>query len=139
MVAFHSRIRSDRFGRVKDSYWHDYGAAGLLTETRHFYYTSAWQVLEERVDSSASPTRQFVWGLRYIDDCVLRDRDTSGSGTVGERLYALQDGNWNVTSVTDENDDVQERYAYTAYGEPLFLTPAFVEQSRSSFGWEVPL
>ncbi len=112
-------------------------SSGLLTETRHFYYTSAWQVLEERVDSSASPNRQFVWGLRYIDDCVLRDRDTSGSGTLDERLYALQDGNWNVTSVTDENGDVQERYAYTAYGEPLFLTPSFVEQSGSSFGWEV--
>ncbi len=187
MVTFHSKSRSDRFGRVKDSYWYDYGAAkdvdrikygydrasnriwrentvaaaanrtaeenqydgrnfrvvrkdysaGVLTETRHFYYTSAWQVLEERVDSSTSPNRQFVWGLRYIDDCVLRDRDTSGSGTLDERLYALQDGNWNVTSVTDEDGDVQERYAYTAYGEPLFLTPGFVEQSGSSFGWEV--
>ncbi|HHK42763.1 MAG TPA: hypothetical protein ENJ50_10130, partial [Planctomycetaceae bacterium] len=61
MVAFDPRIRSDRFGRVKDSYWYDYGAASLLTEIRHFYYTSAWQVLEERVDSSASPNRQFVW------------------------------------------------------------------------------
>ena len=45
-----------------------------------------------------------------------------------ERLSSLQDGNWNVASVTDENGDVQERYAYTAYGEPLFHTPGFVEQ-----------
>ena len=65
-------------------------------------------------------------------------KDYSG-GTLDERLYALQDGNWNVTSVTDGNGDVQERYAFTAYGEPLFLTPGFGEQSRSSFGWEVLL
>ena len=112
-------------------------SGGMLTETRHFYYTSAWQVLEERVDSSTSPNRQFVWGLRYIDDCILRDRDTSGDGVLDERLYALQDGNWNVTAVCDESGDVQERYAYTAYGEPVFLSAGFVEQSGSSFGWEV--
>ncbi len=112
-------------------------ASGVLTEARHFYYTSAWQVLEERVDSSSNPNRQFVWGLRYIDDLILRDRDTTGGGTLDERLYALQDGNWNVTSICDENGDVQERYAYTAYGEPLFLSAGFVEQSGSSFGWEV--
>ncbi len=112
-------------------------SGGVLTETRHFYYTSAWQVLEERGDSSTSPNRQFVWALRYIDDLVLRERDTSGDGVLDERLYALQDGNWNVTAVCDANGDVQERYAYTAYGEPLFLSPGFVEQSGSSFGWEV--
>ncbi len=85
--------------------------------------------MEERVDSSSNPDRQFVWGLRYIDDmCIARPRH--------ERLYALQDGNWNVTAVCDENGDVQEWYAYSAYGEPLFLSPGFVEQSGSSFGWE---
>ncbi len=84
-------------------------SGGVLTETRHFYYTSSWQVLEERVDSSTNPNRQFVWGLRYIDDLVLRDRDTSGDGVLDERLYTLRDGNWNVTSVTDASGDVQER------------------------------
>ena len=140
VVAFDSRIRSDRFGRVNDSYWYEYGAAkdvdrieyghdrtsnrictnntvatsanntvqenqydgcnfrvvrkdysaGMLTDTRHFYYTSAWQMLEERVDSSASPNRQFAWGLRYIDDYVLRDCDTSGSGTLDARPSGVE-------------------------------------------------
>ncbi len=134
VVAFHSRIRPDRFGRVKDSCWYDCGAAGLLTETRHFYYTSAWQVLEERVDSSASPTRQFVWGLRYIDDCVLRDRDTSGSGMLDERLYALQDGNWNVTSVTNEwTGDREEWFLLhtgTPYVQPLLLKQYMFDPPR---------
>ena len=47
---------------------------GTIDKTRHVYFTepSTWQVLEERVDSSTDPTQQFVWGKRYIDDCVLR-------------------------------------------------------------------
>ena len=51
----------------------------------------AQQVLEERVDGSPSAESQFVWGIRYVDDCVLRDRDTTGSGVFNERLYAMQD------------------------------------------------
>ena len=75
-------------------------SGGSLDETRHYFYTepSKWQVIEERVDSETDPNRQFVWGIRYIDDCVLRDRDTTGNGTLDERLYAMQDANWNVTA-----------------------------------------
>ena len=65
-------------------------SAGMLTDTRHFYYTSAWQVLEERADSSANPNLQFAWGLRYIDDYVLRDCDTSGSGTLDARPSGVE-------------------------------------------------
>ena len=62
---------------VKKSY-----SGGVLSETRHFFYTepSRWQVVEERVDSETDPDRQFVWGQRYIDDLVLRDRDTDADG-----------------------------------------------------------
>ena len=58
----------------KDSY-----TDGTLTEARHFYYTPGWQVVEERVGTSTSANRQFVWGLRYIDDLVFRDRDMHDS------------------------------------------------------------
>ena len=71
-------------------------SSGTLTETRHVYYTSAWQVLEERLD-------------------------------------ALQAGNWNVTALCDENGDVQERYAYTAYGEPPFLLPGVCQAVGEQF------
>ena len=53
------------------------GAGGELDETRHFYYSDQWQVIEERVDSSTDPERQFAWGIRYVDDLVLRDRDAA--------------------------------------------------------------
>ena len=46
---------------------------GVLSETRHLYYTepSTWQVIEERTGTSpdsANAERQFVSGLRYIDE-----------------------------------------------------------------------
>ena len=41
-------------------------------------------MIEERVGVS-NPERQFVWGLRYVDDIVERDRDTNGNGTLDER------------------------------------------------------
>ncbi|MBL7041600.1 MAG: RHS repeat-associated core domain-containing protein [Pirellulaceae bacterium] len=85
---------------------------------RHFYYSAQWQALEERLDSSTNPDRQYVWGPLYIDHLILRDRDTSDppNGTLDERLYALQDANWNVTCLADTAGDAVERYLYEPYG-----------------------
>ena len=110
-------------------------SAGILNETRHLYYSKDWQVLEERVDSSTAAQSQQVWGLRYIDDCVLRDRDTTNNGTLDERLYALQDANWNVDALVNTSGTVQERFAYSAYGAPEFLNAGFVPQISSASYW----
>ena len=111
---------------------------GVLSETRHFFYTdpARWQVLEERTATSTTAERQFIWGLRYIDDLVLRDRDTTGGGTLNERVYGLQDPNWNMLAVVDSSGTVQERYSYDAYGTVAFLTPAFAMRTASFFAWE---
>ena len=129
-------------------------ASGLLDEVRHAYYTEDWQLLEERLATPAAnpqsliPAAQFVWGVRYTDDLVLRDRDadeSSSTGSLGqagsgleERLYAMQDANWNVVAIADTSGAVQERYVYSAYGTPKFLTAAFVPRSpnASGFAWE---
>lgn len=108
---------------------------GDLSETRHFFYTPDWRCIEERVGSSIDAERQFVWGLRYIDDLVLRDRDTDTNGTLDERLYGCQDGNWNVVAVVDGAGDVDERYSYSAYGVPIFLTAAFGSRVSSTYDW----
>jgi RHS repeat-associated protein len=115
--------------------------SGELAETRHFYYTSRWQTIEERLESSgvisANRDRQFVWGLRYIDDLALRDRDTDSNASLDERLYALQDSNWNVTALAGTSGDVQERYAYSAYGTPNVLTSTFTTRASTSYDVEV--
>ena len=109
---------------------------GVLSETRHLYYSASWQILEERVGASANANRQFVWGVHYVDDLILRDRDTTGGGTLNERFYAMQDPNWNVTGLVDTTGSVQERYSLSAYGMPNFLTPTFAPRAGSSFDWD---
>ena len=111
-------------------------SAGALTETRHFYYDSDWRCLEERLNGATTADRQYVWGLRYIDDLVLRDRDTTGDGTLDERLYALQDANWNVVALTDTAGNVQERYAYDAYGTPSVLNADFTIKANTPYDWQ---
>ncbi|MBX3322569.1 MAG: hypothetical protein KF757_06220 [Phycisphaeraceae bacterium] len=69
---------------------YDSGAtqATAVDDERIYYYSAAWQVLEEHVDedfgTSAGTDRivQQVWGVRYIDDAVLRrlDRNADGDG-----------------------------------------------------------
>jgi RHS repeat-associated protein len=109
---------------------------GTLTDARHYYYTPGWQVVEERVGTSTSANRQFVWGLRYIDDLVLRDRDTDGNGTLDERRYCLQDGNWNTIALTSTSGIVTERFSYDVYGVPTFLTSTGTLEAASPTGWE---
>ena len=105
---------------------------GVLNHTKHLYYNANWQLLEERRDSNTSPTKQQIWGNRYIDDLVLRDHDTDDNGTLNERLYALQDANWNVTSYVNESGTAQERYIYNAYGSVTLLDANFGVISSST-------
>jgi RHS repeat-associated protein len=116
-----------------------YSPPGTLTESRFFVYTDQWQVLEEYVvaTSLSVPVVQWVWGIRYIDDCVLRDSDNSG--TLNLRLYALQDANWNVVALYDSTTSaVVERYAYTLYGVVQFLNASFAPLAGnvSAYSWE---
>ena len=80
--------------------------------TRHFYYTSNWQNIEERSGTSTSPENQYVWGIRYIDELICRDDATP------TRNYACQDANFNVTCVTNSSGTVQVCFAYDPYGWP---------------------
>jgi RHS repeat-associated protein len=120
-------------------------ADGTLSEVRHSYYNSNWQELEQRAVTtlttapwSQSPVSQYIWGLRYIDDLVLRDRDTSTTpdGMLEERLYALQDGNWNVVTLVDTTGEVAERYTYSAYGAATAITPEHSLLGDSRYDWE---
>ena len=116
--------------------------SGTLSERRHFFYNSQWQVLEERIEQSPIPnpqslipSSQYVWGLRYIDDLVLRDCATFIYGNLTERLYALQYPNWNVVAIADPTGAIRERYQYMAYGVRGVLTPAFASISATNFDW----
>jgi len=108
---------------------------GELAEIGHLYYNRRWQCLEERVNSSAGPNLHFVWGLRYVDDLILRNRDTEPNGTLDERLYAIQDANWNVNAVADALAHAQERTCYCAYGTPQVTLGSFASQRDATLDW----
>ena len=106
------------------------------SDTRHFYYTNQWQIIEERLNTSTTAERQFVWGIRDTDDLVLRDRDTDNDGAVDdERLYAIQDY-FQPTAVMDVSGAVQERYGYEAFGTARVMTPSYGSRTTSSYDWE---
>ena len=103
--------------------------------TRRYYYSDRWQILEERVDSETTAERQFVWGQRYLDDLVLRDRDVDDDGSLDERLYVLSDY-FNPTAIADEDGVVLERYGYDAFGLSRVMDADFEPRSASDFDWE---
>jgi len=104
-------------------------------KTRHYYYSDQWQIMEERLDSETTAERQFVWGQRYMDDLVLRDRDTDSNGSLNERLYVLHDY-FNPTAVVAPNGTVLERYGYDAFGLSRVMTAAFNPRASSNYDWE---
>lgn len=111
---------------------------------RDLFYSANWQVLEERVRSAgvipATADTRYVWSPMYVDAMVLRDRDADGNSGTGlggleERVYALQDGNWNTTALIAAAGvpgkvagDVIQRFTYSAYGVVTMLTTAWEKQ-----------
>ena len=108
----------------------------------HYFYNSAWQVLETRDTTTESdqpenlqPDWQYVWSPRYIDAPVLRDRNTDADGLCDdERIYYLGDANFNVTALVDTGGDAIERYLYDAYGRVTVYDDSWVNvRGESSF------
>ena len=60
---------------------------------------------------------------------IARDRDTDNNGTLEQRLYVMQDANWNITAITNSTGAVVERFQYDAYGKRTVLSATFVAAS----------
>jgi RHS repeat-associated protein len=90
--------------------------------------------LEARVGGQTKA--QYVWSPVYVDTLVLRDCDTNGDGALDERLYVVQDANYNVTALLDNSGNVVERYVYDPFGAATVLDANWVERSSGSqFAW----
>lgn len=100
---------------------------GTSGEQRVMYYSASWQVLQEDVDAAyvSSPgldkISQEVWGLRYIDDPVLR-RSYDPDSEIEEQdtlHYHLTDVQFSSVAMigTGANPVLFERVRYKPYGE----------------------
>jgi len=90
------------------------------------YFSAQWQVVEE--DVANSMTNQYVWSPVYVNAMIERDTPT-------QRLYVLQDANWNVTALVNASGSVLERYVFDPYGAVTYLTASWGSQSGSNYGW----
>ncbi|MDZ7617293.1 MAG: RHS repeat-associated core domain-containing protein [Patescibacteria group bacterium] len=83
------------------------------------YSPHAVQVLAEYPADAlaASPVRKFVYA-EYIDEPVMM---LSTNGATTTPYYYHQNSLYSVAALTDVSGTVVERYAYSAYGKPMFL------------------
>ena len=119
-------------------------ATGINTD---LYYSNRGQVLNEiGVDASGTATdglqktEHYIWTPFYVDQLVARDETTvagdySDSATgprsstssdpvsfsLAVRLYAEQDADYNITSLTNSSGAIVERYLYDPYGNVTVL------------------
>lgn len=105
------------------------------TTTTDRVFSSGWQLLEENVESSTS-TRN-IWSPTYVDALVLRDRDTDNNGSLDERLFALQDANYNVTGIANTSGLIQERYTENPFGAPTFRDASGSNLGSSTKAWMI--
>jgi RHS repeat-associated protein len=103
------------------------------TETRHFYYTNSWQDVEERVGTAATMDKQYVWGVRYVDELVCRD---DADNAALPRLYATQDANFNLMRVCNASGGaVVERYVFDPYGTRTVMNASWGAITASVCQW----
>lgn len=105
-------------------------AGGTTTD---FLYSARWQVLEEAV--SGTTTQRYVWSPVYVDALILRDRDTDANSTLDERLWVMQDANWNVVGLVNGSGTVVERYAYDPFGSVTVLNGSWTVSS-TAYAWQ---
>ncbi|HYD02208.1 MAG TPA: RHS repeat-associated core domain-containing protein [Phycisphaerales bacterium] len=120
--------------------WHyDENASGATDGSDdwfYFQYNERWQQVGMWRAGDTAPTEVFVYlnagrdgfgGSSYIDDCVLRERDTNANGTFDDRYYYLQNWRHDVVCIMNYDGAVKERLTYDAYGRPHAFSPGDVK------------
>lgn len=81
------------------------------------YIKDGQQTIAEYLAGGAAsqPTYHYVYAS-YIDEPILRDKPTGS-----EKLYYHRNQQYSITALTNEAGLVVERYAYSAYGQPVIL------------------
>ena len=102
----------------------------------HLYYSTGWQVLEERRGGAADSNirRQYFWSIDYVD--ALTTRLDYASGAVSATYHAQYDANWNITAIADATSGVLERYIYDPYGAATVLYANGTVRGGSPYGWD---
>ncbi len=105
--------------------------------TVHSYYNERWKAIEEREGSATDAARQYLWGARpnHRDELVRSERDTTGGGTLDERLYCLMDY-YDPIAMTDTSGEAVERYEFSAFGLRAVMNAAWAPLTASAHAVE---
>jgi RHS repeat-associated protein len=103
------------------------------------YYSQQRQVVEEKFSGAYE---QYVWGLAYVNDLVVRDRNADGNGSTGnlgitgsgleEREYFQHNANWSTISYTNQTGTVGQRFVYDPYGTVTTLDNSWAISTATS-------
>jgi len=119
-----------------------------VSSQEDFFYSSQWQVIQEdSLAGTGSPVlvAQNVWGQAYVNELVLRDSNDDGSSSTGnlgiagsgldERIYALQNTNWSVTTLIEVGSGVVERFTYDPAGVVTVLGGTSWSTTVDMYDW----
>jgi RHS repeat-associated protein len=113
--------------------------AAASAPVRDIYFSRDWQALEERVRTStgaipATADTRYLWSPVYVDAMIARDRNADGNTATGtggleQRVYVVQDANWNTTAIIAATGVpgtvvglILSRFIYSPYGDVQVLT-----------------
>ncbi len=102
-------------------------------ETRRFYYNDDWRCVQERVGSSTSGLREYIWQPGNRWELVCRD-EFDGSGSLVQRLYCMKD-DFDAVAICSAGGEAVERYGYPAFGVTTVLGPAYQKIAESDYEW----
>jgi len=99
---------------------------GTLDQQRIYYYSANWQLLQEDIDDDFDPNdpndltvdrrSQQVWGIRSIDDGILRRLDRDLDLDYDDTYYYISDALGSSRALLDAGGNLVERIVYDAYG-----------------------
>jgi RHS repeat-associated protein len=99
--------------------------------TTTFYYSALGQLVEEWQGGAVQARN--IWSPVYVKALLVRDQSSLHNGTLDQRLYAVQDANWNVTALLNSSGSVVERYAYLSYGTVTVMNASWTTISGSAY------
>jgi RHS repeat-associated protein len=100
--------------------------ARMINSSATYYVYDNWKLLAEYDDYGVEDA-YYVHGPR-ADEPLTLNISTGGTS------YYIQDGNGNVTTMTDTSGNVIERYTYDPFGNVTITGPTGTTQSTSSVG-----
>src|SRR5205809_1134901 len=102
------------------------------------YYNEKWQLMYEQIDNGYTGSeshrfhvdhdQRYIWGLRYIDDLVMREQDTDAEQEEGydHVYYHCSDAMFSTVAVLNGVGVRVESVVDDAYGKARHIPPADV-------------